>query len=466
MRNPNESALRRWSRRIGIGLGLLPVLMVGAWGYLQWDSSRKLQAVIDAAHARGEPILPADLKAKALPADQNAAPLLRAAARPLERLTKRESDVLLPSGGSANGKWEGGADGTVASVLLAHPDVLRLIAEARGKAGVAWPMTLATPMIDTDMTYLKEVRLLTAFATNVAVYRHRQGEDGAAISRLRDAVFAGRSADGTPMLVPHLVAVGCDALVSNAAMKIAMTLKVGKGTGAAAPGQVAALIADLTDDASRQADLKRSLLGEKVSVIDGIMSVASQTKASSFIAFFVRYNAVHAAEGIDAVLAAAQKPNWPAASAVLKPWIVTGKSKPFHMLGDILMPSVAKGIKSDFKAAAARRVAATMLAIRLYQADHDGKRPGALADLVPAYLPALPADPFATDGRTFGYAPSGPDARLWSVGMNGTDDGGAFPKGRPLTREEGGPPWDFADAVFPLDAHAPWSDPPPITRPG
>jgi hypothetical protein len=42
--------------------------------------------------------------------------------------------------------------------------------------------------------------------------------------------------------------------------------------------------------------------------------------------------------------------------------------------------------------------AAVHLALRLYQLDHGGKNPANLAELVPAYIPALPRDPFNPNG--------------------------------------------------------------------
>ena len=466
MRNPSESHLRRWGRRAGYAVGLLIVLIVGLWGWLQYDSSRKLQAVIDAARARDEPILAVDLKLPSLPDAQNAAPLLLRAAAPLAKLNERETEVMLSANGHSFGLTADEADAVAASVLEAHPDVLKLLAAARDKPGVAWPVKPAAQVLETDMSYLGTCRWLTEFCVNVARYRHRHGDDGAAVQRLRDGASAGRTADASPLLVSHLVAVACDSLVSEATLEIAPTLTIGEGEPGATPEQVRALMADLLEDRGRRADFKRALLEDKLAVLDSMDAGSRNNSYGGLIGFFWRYNAVHAAELMDASVAAAAKPDWPAAQAALKPWVVTGRSPRFRMLGDMLFPSVRLSIKSSYRAAATRRVAATMLAIRLYQRDHDGRRPAALADLVPGYLPALPGDPFAADGRTFGYAPAGPDARLWSVGINATDDGGALPAGKPTSRTEGGAPWDFPDAAFPLDPHARWSDPPPPARPG
>jgi hypothetical protein len=71
---------------------------------------------------------------------------------------------------------------------------------------------------------------------------------------------------------------------------------------------------------------------------------------------------------------------------------------------------------------AVRRLAVTTLAIERYRRAHDGDPPRNLAPLVPAYLPALPVDPFT--GKSLVYTPSASDYLLYSVDVNRTDDGG------------------------------------------
>jgi hypothetical protein len=68
-------------------------------------------------------------------------------------------------------------------------------------------------------------------------------------------------------------------------------------------------------------------------------------------------------------------------------------------------------------------MARTILAIYLYAQDH-GDWPSSLETLVPDYLPRVPADPFATDENPIRYVSSAPE-RLYSIGVNGVDDGGS-----------------------------------------
>ena len=93
-------------------------------------------------------------------------------------------------------------------------------------------------------------------------------------------------------------------------------------------------------------------------------------------------------------------------------------------------------LTTDFRCRAERRATAALLALRLYHLDH-GRWPAALAELVPAYLPAVPLDPLVGGNRPIGYLvqpralPGGRDRVL--VDWNGSATGPAgTPPGLPV----------------------------------
>lgn len=69
----------------------------------------------------------------------------------------------------------------------------------------------------------------------------------------------------------------------------------------------------------------------------------------------------------------------------------------------------------------AHRLTLLQIAIRRYELDHD-KLPARLDELVPKYLPAVPTDPFAN--APMRWDPT--KQALYSVGLDFTDNGGAF----------------------------------------
>ena len=80
-------------------------------------------------------------------------------------------------------------------------------------------------------------------------------------------------------------------------------------------------------------------------------------------------------------------------------------------------------MRRHFRAAAQSRASAILLAARLYEHTH-GRLPDALSELVPDLLPETPVDPFSPRGDPLRYRKDLDGPTVWSVGENGTDDGG------------------------------------------
>ena len=97
-------------------------------------------------------------------------------------------------------------------------------------------------------------------------------------------------------------------------------------------------------------------------------------------------------------------------------------SHPFFTIGHSTR-SIDEFVALCYRTTAARRMAATAVAIRLYEWDH-GRRPATLDELVPKYLPAVPADPFTADGSPIRYLPEAERPLLYSVGRNSVDEEG------------------------------------------
>jgi hypothetical protein len=84
--------------------------------------------------------------------------------------------------------------------------------------------------------------------------------------------------------------------------------------------------------------------------------------------------------------------------------------------------------KKQARSVAALRLVMTELTVRGYAAKN-GKPPMALAELVPALLPAVPIDPFSN--RPLVYRVTTNSFLLYSVGPDGKDD-----QGTPIKRGE------------------------------
>lgn len=98
---------------------------------------------------------------------------------------------------------------------------------------------------------------------------------------------------------------------------------------------------------------------------------------------------------------------------------------PFSTAAKGASASLLRSMFLHYRALTFRRMAATAVAIRLFQEDQ-GRRPESLEELVPKYLPAVPRDPMAERDAPIRYLPNASPPILYSVSENGVDDGGRY----------------------------------------
>jgi hypothetical protein len=91
------------------------------------------------------------------------------------------------------------------------------------------------------------------------------------------------------------------------------------------------------------------------------------------------------------------------------------------VLVSLLVPAVSKVAQAEDRGAMELELDRLSFALAVYQADH-GSYPAKLADLVPKYVSRVPRDFF--NDQNLHYRQEGPGFLLYSVGINGRDDGG------------------------------------------
>ena len=89
----------------------------------------------------------------------------------------------------------------------------------------------------------------------------------------------------------------------------------------------------------------------------------------------------------------------------------------------ILVPALTKLASAFLRTMAECRCAEVGFALERYRLDHQ-KWPGSLEELVPTYLAKVPTDPF--DGQPLRYRPFDRGVKVYSVGDDGVDNGGAL----------------------------------------
>jgi hypothetical protein len=92
-----------------------------------------------------------------------------------------------------------------------------------------------------------------------------------------------------------------------------------------------------------------------------------------------------------------------------------------YALPSLLLPATSAVFQAAARIQAVNDLADTAIAIERYRRKH-GKLPEKLEELVPEFLPEVPLDPF--DGQPLRYVVDDEGCRIYSLGMNRTDEGG------------------------------------------
>jgi hypothetical protein len=485
------------------------------WG---WEADRQLRRFVDPLRARGAPLRVEELAPP--PSDEGAAPYRAGPGKwplPLpvgtrnaaayfnaadaaidpRNVSPANSQVPYPNYPPFGTAWEAMASKSVA----ANGKTFALARQARRYDRFDWGVDYQGPAVGVMLRHLNGVRELANTLGDAALYAHLHGNDAAALEAIRDVRHSARGLEGERFLVSHLVCVGVEQLVQQRLQVIAAGLRVGPEGEAPDPAgllptagpldrpapraQVRALIAELLDDGPLAASLADAFGGERVLQLD----VADQMgRTAGLLRPMFALDAARVLEQDEVDVEAASKPNLPAAKAYLAEAAarksppptagvsVWGPSPPpgakrqpidfTRIFSSVTFPSGAppRTIQNSMTARADRRMSAVSLAAQLYRADH-GQWPAALKDLVPTYLPAMPIDPMAPDGRPLGYVlvkgglPDGGDRPLvFSVGLDGVDDSakGGIPTGPMYGWYRGRDEWHDLTR---------WAPPPAATRP-
>lgn len=255
-----------------------------------------------------------------------------------------------------------------------------------------------------------ELATLRALARGVratAVAYAGKGQDARAVQTALDGMAMGENITNGGTLIDGLVGIACCAIDRAAIWPIVDRLDA--RTARAAAQRLAAI--DAHSD-----PLSDILTHEKWSGEAAFQNMFSHPLAGTML----QITSLHTTRGI--IDAYGQKMDARAEMAK-KPFRRNADAPPSGIsfvdkTMDLPLPGIAFKWCSN---SASNRLLATTLALRAYKLDH-GTYPATLQALVPQYLPAVPADPFAA--APLRYHLQGNRYILYSVGPDGKDDGG------------------------------------------
>ncbi|HEV8378279.1 MAG TPA: hypothetical protein VGP99_05480 [Tepidisphaeraceae bacterium] len=381
-----------------LALLLLVLVMRLVWG---WSVHRELQSRLSAIRARGEPINASEVVHQAVPDEDNAVLVYRKAISALnERVDcPRNSNLEYPDYFPRPPKWMALAEASE----KAQSSVFPLVRSARQRQRAQFATSFSE---QAELRYLGQLRDLANVINDGAEYSHLRGNDAEAIERLLDSLHLSRALAADDYLVSYLVAIGIDASTCHSIMLIASDLS-------AAPENIRSLIDQLLDEKAHRDALKRTLINERVRQIH---SYVRSSRDHWVLAPLADRDLIRELPNLELILHAADCPDFAQAQKFLQrcQWDIPPQSTRFVIFpSPTMIPRYSRWfydsvdfspqVERCYRVLAERRLTAISLACRLYRDEH-GQFPQNLQQLVPKYLPAIPTDPFFSDGRPIGYA--------------------------------------------------------------
>lgn len=412
-------AVARWLRRrpwvsAFVALVLLVLLIRLVWG---WHLAMRLEAELDAIRARWEPGSLNEIALEPLADEDNAWIAFMRAHDALDPSVESP----LHSGGEFPGyppygdEWEALAAASEEKNAAAFP----LARKARQLRRAQ--LRPEAPRVDpVGRIRYQDARRLANALVDGAMYLDLRGDDGEAVERLRDVVHLGRATRQDPFIISLLVGMGFDSLAAEATQTIAPGLTItnddSASDGSATAAQVRALIAALLDEADLRAWFVRTASSERAVMLWAVTVRARDTWAIRPLA---HATALRQLPDFEAFVEAAGRPTMAAAKrpalriarsregeAAAATFLFNTRTRELprysRWFDDYRGAALVRVLDQFCRDSAERRAAAVVLAAQLYRHDH-GRWPDDLASLVPAYLDAVPRNPFPDGNRPLEY---------------------------------------------------------------
>jgi hypothetical protein len=313
-------------------------------------------------------------------------------------------------------EWYRLADSAVAS----NAKALTLARQMRAHDRIDWGPMPASPLAAhlTGFPYESE-RALGYLLSDAALQAHMHNDDAEAIARIEDMAYEARViSDGKGDITGWLVALGIDERAICSVSIMSSDLQIGERPGGAQSSAtrgstrraarriVEDLIRRLVDvDAARDV-ARRAFFAQRCWMLDAARfpdddPILLKPARAAYAAAVLDRMDVYIEALREPSMAAAFKfvDSNPGPSGGAAKWV---SSRTGGLWASVYRDVMTRALEDQARLLADRRVAAIMLAVRLYRIDQ-GAWPHDLNILVPRYLPAVPADPDDAKQRPISY---------------------------------------------------------------
>lgn len=411
-------------------LGLLVVLALGVFAFSR-NAENRYQRLISEIRARGEPTTVEEVIAATpgLPDEENALLRVLDAWREIDKLKLTdEQNKLLPWVGMG----DAGATGTrlttdqltaLGQYLNDIQSPLAQLEESLSNGQGLYRPAIATPIVNTLMPELAEIRQVAKLLGATAEYEAADGGGQQAEGRLRALFQVSQMVDGKRGLISMLVNI---AIVSIAQTQTERCINSNALEADSLQRIEASLNAQQTHTLMRDA-----YVAERVLFLDAVKwmksSPANLTNADYGTRLIRHLPGASAMQCIDALRFYADfidAVTTPTGAALKRIDSIVRQSEQlsgFSLYLSIVAPSLRRAAELWVRSEGMQRALLTAIACERYRLKH-GKWPEKLDALVPDYFDAVPLDPFDEKPIRFARIPEG--TKVWSIGEDFVDNGG------------------------------------------
>jgi len=324
----------------------------------------------------------------------------------------------------------------LAELLAANQAALRLLYSAPASGCSRYPVDLREGFT-LRLPHLAQIKQAASLLSDEALLRASEGDAEKATEAL---LAAGRAADSLseePLLISFLVRVATwNVVLARLEQVLGLTQLT--------EGQLA-LLQKRVGQAERASALVRALAGERAGGMTVFTDRKSQAEVfgnpqvpglrghGSYLAglLFGLYRTsglwqrdeAYFAGAMAKAVATAEVPYPARFSACERAGAVLTRPPPrFCFFSRMMLPGLSRAHTRDADMTARVRAATTALAVERFRRAHGNALPDNLEALVPAFIPAVPSDPF--DGKPLRFSRHGPSYAVYSIGSDCKDDGG------------------------------------------
>jgi hypothetical protein len=408
----------------GLIIGLFVVfLIIAATGIFMWRRSvvRQADAMVTAIRDRGEPSSGKELteyyQVDEGKKDCTELWLAGIAKFDSDEFTKQAKD--LPFVGTADAPKFGDSwtDVEKAEALLAKYDVeMKKMHEAARLGGAArYPINFAEGLA-ARVPYLQNLRVGARMLRLEAYVHAQRGRPSEVVNSIDTISKAGESLTNEPTMLAQLVRTA----ISNVSTDV---IRSGLPHIKFSDDDLLRL-KEIVKSANFDGQIRSGLVGERVMGLE-LVNNPDQAGIERKKIPFIPEDLILYLQTMEDLIDAGELP---VTEAITESTRIDDAAKDkiknakyLYFLTAMLLPSTDGFVRASNSGTIDRSQTEVMISIEQYRRMH-GELPTKLAQLVPEFLPTVPVDPF--DGKPFRYLVDDLEIKVYSVGVNGIDDGG------------------------------------------